>query len=252
MQDIELLNFIDGTAMTTVDAPFEAVELLEERAKSLAVSASLAAAGGYLDAFTYLGHGRVFANAMTGNVVLLGVDAISGSWRASLRHILPISMFLLGVAAARMVRVPGVRRWLLYPEPVVLAVEILVLFALAWLPSNAPDILITMTIAFAASLQMATFREVGGKTYSSTFTTGNLRTMIESGFDWLVIGRLPAQLVATRQFATICAMFLAGAAAGAFTTPRLRNHALWIDVAALSLVLLWLLRGARRPVAGQP
>src|SRR6187402_1432230 len=28
--------------------------------------------GGFLDAFTYVGHGRVFANAMTGNVVLLG------------------------------------------------------------------------------------------------------------------------------------------------------------------------------------
>jgi uncharacterized membrane protein YoaK (UPF0700 family) len=42
-------------------------------AESITNSAVMASAGGFLDAFTYVGHGHVFANAITGNVVLLGV-----------------------------------------------------------------------------------------------------------------------------------------------------------------------------------
>src|SRR6185437_11215017 len=40
---------------------------------SVAVACLLSLSGGFLDAFTYIGHGGVFANAMTGNVVLMGV-----------------------------------------------------------------------------------------------------------------------------------------------------------------------------------
>lgn len=205
------------------------------------MSIALAAVGGYLDAFTYVGHGRVFANAMTGNVVLLGVDAISRSWHGSLGHLLPIAMFLIGVASARIARLPGIRRRLRNPELTVLSIEVLVLFGLGWLPASTSDFLITMSIAFAASLQMATFREINGRSYSSTFTTGNLRTMIENGLDWLFFGRQPTHLGATMDFALLCAMFLLGAAAGAFATPRLHNRALWVDVAILVAVLSWLL-----------
>jgi uncharacterized membrane protein YoaK (UPF0700 family) len=222
----------------------------DQRVKTLSTSATLAGAGGFLDAFTYVGHGHVFANAMTGNVVLLGVDAISGSWQLCLRHLLPILMFLLGVAGARFARLPGVRERLKYPELAVLSIEILVLFALSLLPRETSDFVITMSIAFAASLQMATFREINGRSYSSTFTTGNLRTMIENGFDWIFLGWQPVHLGAALDFGAICAMFLVGAAAGACVTPRLHNHTLWIDVALLVLVLIWLLCG-RRPAAVQ-
>jgi uncharacterized membrane protein YoaK (UPF0700 family) len=37
------------------------------------ISALLASAGGFPDGFTYVGHGHVFANSMTGNVILPGI-----------------------------------------------------------------------------------------------------------------------------------------------------------------------------------
>src|SRR5450432_4564827 len=58
-------------------------------------NAVLAAAGGFLDAFTYIGHGHVFANAMTGNVVLLGINAVGRNWHQSFRHLPPILAFLV-------------------------------------------------------------------------------------------------------------------------------------------------------------
>jgi uncharacterized membrane protein YoaK (UPF0700 family) len=60
----------------------------------------LATAGGFLDGFTYVGHGHVFANAMTGNVVLLGISFMSGSWDTAFNHLPPILAFLLGISAA--------------------------------------------------------------------------------------------------------------------------------------------------------
>jgi uncharacterized membrane protein YoaK (UPF0700 family) len=66
-----------------------------------AIALCWAAAGGFLDGFTYVGHGHVFASAMTGNVVLLGINSISGSWRTAFRYLPPILAFLLGLSTAR-------------------------------------------------------------------------------------------------------------------------------------------------------
>ena len=53
------------------------------------IACLLATVGGYLDAYAYLAHGRVFANAQTGNVVFLGVYASAGLWAQAARHVPP-------------------------------------------------------------------------------------------------------------------------------------------------------------------
>ena len=45
------------------------------------VAALLAVVGGVLDAYTYILRGGVFANAQTGNIVLLGVHVADGDYR---------------------------------------------------------------------------------------------------------------------------------------------------------------------------
>src|SRR5271163_1291025 len=74
----------------------------------LSTAALLALVGGFLDGFTYVGHGHVFANAMTGNVVLLGIYGFSRDWERSLRHLPPIVAFVLGIAAARTLSLPEI------------------------------------------------------------------------------------------------------------------------------------------------
>ena len=49
--------------------------------ESYIVSFMLAFNGGFLDGYTYLARGGVFANAQTGNIVLLGVNLANTSWR---------------------------------------------------------------------------------------------------------------------------------------------------------------------------
>jgi uncharacterized membrane protein YoaK (UPF0700 family) len=69
------------------------------------------------------------------------------------------------------------------PYIAVLLVEVTILLIPAFLPDRTPNFWITAPITFAASMQVLTFRTVGPHTYTSTFTTGNLRTLSTGLFD---------------------------------------------------------------------
>jgi len=213
-------------------------EEARQRVGTLAISALLASAGGFLDGFMYVGHGRVFANSMTGNVVLLGINFLSGSWQTALPRLPAILAFLVGVCVSQAWQLRAKRRDVSAPYFSVLVLEIGVLVILSLLPATTADILFTASIAFAASVQVQTFREVNGHSYSSTFTTGNLRTLAEAAVDWLHEGRRQADAQLVRDFSVICAAFLAGATAGASTVQTFRNRALWCDVIVLVLVAM--------------
>ena len=61
--------------------------------------------GGFMDAYSYLAHDRVFANAQTGNVIFFGVYASAQDWPRALHALPPIAAFALGTAAARLLGV---------------------------------------------------------------------------------------------------------------------------------------------------
>src|SRR3984885_11036617 len=94
----------------------------------------LAGAGGFLDAYTFVGRGGVFANAQTGNIVLLGVGAGERHWLAGLVRVPAILAFLLGIALAEMLARPAGRRIVRRPARFVLVAEIVVLVIVGALP----------------------------------------------------------------------------------------------------------------------
>jgi len=217
---------------------------------TLGISALLAAAGGFLDGFTYVGHGHVFANAMTGNVVLLGINCFSGSWRTGLKHLPAILCFLAGVWVAQAIQLYSKRRGVGSPYPAVLMLEICVLLVLSLLPGTTADILFTTSIAFAASVQVQTFREVNGQAFNSTFTTGNLRTLAEAAFTWVFEGHSETAARIVGDFSVICTAFLVGATAGGYSTQAFGNRALWCDIILLVVIAIQVqsrLRSNRTP-----
>ena len=56
----------------------------DQMSDSFRIGAMLAVVGGFLDAYTYLARGQVFANAQTGNIVLLGVHLSEGDFKKAL------------------------------------------------------------------------------------------------------------------------------------------------------------------------
>ena len=71
-----------------------------QRSDSFLVGALLALTGGFLDAYSYLTRGGVFANAQTGNMVLLGLRLSEQRWSEALRYLIPILAFAAGVLLA--------------------------------------------------------------------------------------------------------------------------------------------------------
>jgi uncharacterized membrane protein YoaK (UPF0700 family) len=206
--------------------------------QTLQVALLLAAVGGFLDAVVYLEHGHVFANAMTGNVVLLGIATMSHDGADALHHIAPLLAFLAGVTASKFVRVRLPRA----AHPVALLLEIAALLVVGWLPPNFPQMVFTSMVAFVSALQVASFRHVGVLSYNSTFITGNLRDTAEGLYDGWVRGTLKdderaAARDKARSMGVICACFLAGAVAGAVAAPRLNNRSFWLAEPLLLVVL---------------
>ena len=61
--------------------------------------------GGFQDAYTYISRGQVFANAQTGNIVLLSAALLRGDWAVCLKYLIPILSFVLGTMAAEFIHI---------------------------------------------------------------------------------------------------------------------------------------------------
>ena len=72
-----------------------------QMSESLVLGLLLALAGGFFDAYTYLCRGGVFANAETGNIVLLGAHLAEGDFEKALRYLLPIVASSSNAASSR-------------------------------------------------------------------------------------------------------------------------------------------------------
>ena len=212
---------------------------IRTRPESLPLGLLLAAVGGFLDAFTFVGYGGVFANAQTGNIVLMGVEAGEQHWRAALLHVPPILAFLLGVTGAEWLGRPAAHRIVKRPTRLALGAEILVLGVVGLVPGWVPDQVVTAAIAFVAAVQISTFRSLGGIDYVTTLTTGNLRSLVEKTYRW----RADHDATAGRQAAQLAAVIVAfgvGAGVGAWCTHALSSRAAWVAAAGLVIALAYI------------
>jgi uncharacterized membrane protein YoaK (UPF0700 family) len=213
-----------------------ATPAVRTRPEGLLTGLLLAGVGGFLDAYTFVGYGGVFANAQTGNIVLFGVDCQAGHWREAALHIPPVAAFILGVAFAQTLAQPEVRKVVRRPTRWVLVAEIVVLAAAGARPDWVPRQVVPGVIAFAAAVQVSTFRSLDGVEYSSTLTTSNLRTLTAKIYQWRA-RHDPASRHQAALLAYVVAAFAAGAAVGGLCTRLIHQQAAWIAAAILIFVL---------------
>jgi uncharacterized membrane protein YoaK (UPF0700 family) len=228
------------------DTPADRAARFAAAGADISVAVPLTLAGGALDAFAYVGHGHVFANAMTGNVALLGVALAAGDWAQALRHVPPLLAFTAAVFLVHVLQLPALRRRLPLLGLTCLSVEIGFLAAAAWAGTALPDAVLIPAIAFAATLQTTSFDRLDAWPYTSVMTTGNLRHFAQAALAGCIPRRDPAAQRQARLFGAICLCFLAGAGAGALATLRLPAWALLVPLALLAAALLRLLALAGR------
>ena len=203
------------------------------------VGALLAAAGGLLDAYTYLSRGGVFANAETGNMVLFGICLIQGQWRRAAGYLLPILAFALGVLAAEFIREHHRSGPRYHWRHTVLLAEIAVLCAVAFLPRGEWDPAANTLVAFVCALQVETFRKVRGNPFATTMCTGNLRSGTEAIYHALTGGKRTSVEKGLCYYAVI-ACFIAGAALGVLLTKLAPQRAV-LGAAVLQLAAFGLM-----------
>lgn len=139
--------------------------------------------GGLQDAYTYAVRDHVFANAQTGNIVLLMGNIFHGSFDSVLRYIVPLFLFSLGVLATDQIRVrcfdnPYINWW-----QIVVITEAVLLAATAFiLVSKNFNLIANSLVSFSCAMQLSSFGKVNGYAYASTMCIGNLRSTMNALF----------------------------------------------------------------------
>ncbi|GFZ29531.1 DUF1275 family protein [Clostridium zeae] len=194
----------------------------------------LAIVGGFLDSYTFISRGGVFSNAQTGNIVFLGIYGSQGQWAQAFQHLPPILAFILGVLVTEIVKGNSPKLFIREWGKVILILEIVVLFITGFMPKGTTDTIVNVIISFVSSLQIASFRKLGDCPYSTTMTTGNLRTACEAVYLAVTQKDKKARNRAVKLF-TIIASFIAGAFLGAILTTIFSVKAIWVAALILSI-----------------
>ena len=142
--------------------------------ESIELGILLALSGGFMDAYSYIGRGEVFANAQTGNMLLLGVHLSEGNIPAAIRYLCPVLAFTFGIALADIVRNSGIGSHLHWRQISVVA-EAIILTIVSFLPQSH-NLLANSLTSLACGIQVESFRKIHGNGIATTMCIGNLRS----------------------------------------------------------------------------
>ena len=194
----------------------------------------LTIAGGYLDAYTYFVRGGVFANAQTANVVKLGIAAAEMNLEQCLFYLWPILSFTAGVMLSLWIEDQSTE----YPRRLVLAVEILFMIIISFLPvSETLNIIANIMVSFLCAMQMQTFQIFRRQGIATTVATGNLRKAVECLYK-AVKEKDRRQLRIAMAFFSIILLFITGVILGTLFSKILSIRSILIPAGLLVIVFI--------------
>lgn len=198
----------------------------------------LTLSGGFQDAYTYMGRGKVFANAQTGNIVLMATNFCEGDFAKTLRYLLPLLAFAAGVYFAEGIRNRYHLMERFHWRQLILLIEIALLFVVGFIPNNL-DWLANMLVSFVCAMQVQSFRKVHGNAYASTMCIGNMRSGMESLVVYFHLHDKKVLHKALHYFGVIL-LFAIGAGVGAHCVAVFGNKTIWFSCALLLVSLCFM------------
>ena len=130
---------------------------------------------GWYGAYTFALRGGVFCNAQTANVVLFAMALGNGKRLSAAYLLLPISAYLMGSFISEWLGKTVKRLNLLRWDTLLVALEIVMVVLLAFMPASWPDQICQVALNFICSMQFNTFRQVKGTAAATTFVTNHIR-----------------------------------------------------------------------------
>ena len=202
-----------------------------QMSESFVTAAFLSVSGGLQDAYTYFCRGKVFANAQTGNIVLLNDYLFHGNFPEAVHYLVPLISFMCGVAAAEVLRIRFQSARRLHWRQMILLIEIGLLLFVGFLPGSF-RLSANALVSFACAMQVQAFRKVSGYAFASTMCIGNMRSGVDALCAFFHTKNRTALFKALHYFGIIL-LFGAGAGLGSRLISILNLHTIWISGALL-------------------
>lgn len=214
-----------------------------QTSESFRLSAILSFSGGLQDAYTYNVRGSVFANAQTGNVVLMSQSLMTGNWTRGIHYMLPLLSFTAGVFVTEQIEYKFKNNQAVHWRQIILFIEILLLCLVGFMPTDL-NLIANMLVSFACAMQVQAFRKVHGYGYASTMCIGNLRNGTESLSHYLR-NKDKKSLRKALHFFGIILFFAIGAGIGGIIANIFYTKTIWISSFLLAIVTAMMIRKNR-------
>lgn len=205
----------------------------EQISESFFLSLLLSFSGGFQDAYTYMVRDQVFANAQTGNIVLMSSSLINRQWQEVLRYLLPVAAFALGVFAAENIQHRYKTGKIFYWRQIILIAEIITMLAVGFMPAEL-NWLANISVSFACAMQVQSFRAVCGNAYASTMCIGNLRSGT-AVFSSYLRTKDKSELKKAAYYFSVILVFALGAGLGGWMSGIFGEYTIWISCAVLTI-----------------
>ena len=209
-----------------------------QKSESFRLSALLSFSGGLQDAYTYNMRNGVFANAQTGNVVLMSQNFMQGNWYKGLHYMIPLVSFAAGIFLAERIESRFKNSTKIHWRQIILVIEFILLLAVGFMPASF-NMVANVLVSFSCAMQVQTFRKVHGYGYASTMCIGNLRSGMAAVAEYLH-DRQRASLVRAKYYFGVILAFAIGAGIGGNLSPVLHERAIWVCCVLLAFAF-WLM-----------
>lgn len=195
-------------------------------------------AGGFQDAYSYLMRGKVFANAQTGNIVLLFKNVVDLNFKGAVAYLIPVISFALGVYVA--VRFEdAIEKRILHWRQYIVVFEIIIMILVSFIPENLNN-LANALLSFSCAMQVYAFKKIYGLSFATTMCIGNLRSATEN-LSKYHIKKDRTYLENSKKYYTVIFIFGMGAALGYISSDffGLKSILLAASLLTISFIILF-------------
>lgn len=205
--------------------------------ESIEVGIFLALSGGFMDAYSYINRGKVFANAETGNIILMALKVCEGKFFEAVNYLIPIISFAVGVAICEIIKYRKERINMIHWRQILVLFEIFAFIAVGFLPQEMNRVANSI-ISMISGIQFATFPKIRGTAIATTMCTGNLKTGTQNMYRGIKTGDKSA--IEKGLYYYVCILvFIAGTAIGYFAVKLMAEKAIFL--AALAMINIFIM-----------
>ena len=200
----------------------------------------LTAVGGFFDAYTFVNCNGIFANAQTGNLIFVGIDLIEGNIPEVIHYSVSIFSFVIGVLVSKVIETKYKELSIFTHIYMLLIVQICALLLIIFKHNFFGIDIRPIVISFICAIQFDGFRKVNNLVFASVFCTGNLRSMSEHLYKYVVLKKKESK-TPLLIYSTVIGVFLSGVLLGAAMSKFFLHKAILVPLFIICINLLFVM-----------